>query len=88
MQEEDYRELIRAGDECVVLEYYRNKNGGLFQYRNGRLIPSYSHTATFFCWSSDYEESDTGFGTFATALVRRWSDGVVENIPVNRLCFV
>ena len=42
---------------------------------------------TFCAWGSDFEEMETGVGTFSTAIVRR-ADGTIENVPVEMVQFL
>jgi hypothetical protein len=43
--------------------------------------------AVFHQFGVDYEDCETGFGNYSTAIVE-WPDGTVENVPVHRVRFL
>lgn len=43
--------------------------------------------AYFHCFGLDYEEFDSGPGTFSTAIIE-WPNGQIENVPAHSIKFV
>jgi hypothetical protein len=65
--------------KVIVSEHKRLDDGQFHLVEKGEAI--------FHQFGCDYEEFDSGYANFTTAIVE-WPNGKVENVPVERIRFL